>query len=224
MKLRSKLLLLAILVFISASCYSQVIYRGAVLTKVALTFDDGPNQDYTEKVLDVLKKENVKATFFVVGERANQYPLILKDIARQGHEIGNHTYYHSRITWLSDAKLLEEIDRTSDVVKKYTGKPTIYFRPPFGSVSREKLRLIEKAGYKVVMWYGNADDFYHIGWGMRTPESITRRVLSQLYGGNVILMHDDSNQTLQALPMIIKEIRKRGYTFATLSELEGLKR
>jgi len=216
--------LLALLALLAPLSFSQIIYRGSDLSEVALTFDDGPNQDYTEKVLDILKKENVKATFFVVGERAYQYPLILRDISRQGHEIGNHTYYHSRITWINNDKLLDEIKRTSDIVKKNTGKSTFYFRPPFGTVSKEKLSLIEKAGYKVVMWYGNADDFYHIGWGMRTPESITKRVISQLHGGNIILMHDDSKQTLAALPMIISEIKKRNYKFVTISELIEAKR
>ena len=213
-------LLLALTFFLPIYASAQILYRGSDLRQVALTFDDGPNMDFTEKVLDVLRRENVKATFFVIGEKAYQFPLVLKDIAKDGHDIGNHTYYHSRITWLSDQKLLEEIQRTSDVVEHITGKRTEFFRPPFGSVDREKLRLIQNAGFKVVMWYGNADDFYHLSWGMRSPQSITRRVMSQLWGGNIILMHDDSKQTVAALPMIIDEIRKRGYTFVTLSQMK----
>jgi len=200
-----------------------VIYRSSNLSQVALTFDDGPSMGYTEKVLDILKKENVKATFFVTGEKANQYPYILKQISDAGHEIGNHTYYHSRVTWLSDEKLLDEIKRTSDVVERITRKKTKFFRPPFGTISPERKKLIESMGYSIVMWYGNADDFYHLGWGMRTPKSITKRVMSQLKGGNIILMHDDSKQIIEALPMIIDEIRKRGYNFVTISQLAGNK-
>jgi len=213
---------IAIICFLllSLSSSSQVIYRGHDLNQVALTFDDGPSMGFTEKILDILKKENVKATFFVIGEKAYQYPYILKQISDGGHDIGNHTYYHSRVTWLSDEKLLGEIKRTSDVVNKITGKETKFFRPPFGTITPERKRLIEKDGYTIVMWYGNADDFYHIGWGMRSPKSITKRILSQLKGGNIILMHDDSKQIIEALPEIIKEIRKRGYRFVTLSELK----
>jgi peptidoglycan-N-acetylglucosamine deacetylase len=199
--------------------YCHVIYRGTDLSKVALTFDDGPSPIYTQKVLDILKKNNIKATFFVIGNKVAKYPELTKKIADEGHEIENHTYFHSRLSENNTEQIIQELDKTSSIVEKITGKGTRYFRPPFGTITREAIRPIEKAGYRIVMWYGNADDFYHEKWGMRRPASIARRILSQLRGGGIILMHDDSSQIVTALPMIIDEIRKKGYSFARLDEI-----
>lgn len=207
------------LLLLNLSSSSQVVYRGHDLNQVVLTFDDGPSPKYTEKVLDILKREKIKAAFFVVGKKAAKYPELIKKIAEGGHEIGNHTYYHSRFGKTSKEKFLKELNDTSDLIVKYSGKKPVYFRPVGGKLSKEEQKLIEDAGYKIVLWYGNADDFFHAGWGMRSPKSITKRILSQLKGGNIILMHDDSRQIIEALPEIIKEIRKHGYSFVTLSKL-----
>lgn len=200
--------------------HAQVICSGSDPKQIALTFDDGPSPVYTEKVLDILKSEGVPATFFLVGSKIENYPGLLWRIEGEGHEIGNHTYYHSKASWLSDGKIMKEINDTSQLIEKITGKKVVYFRPPHGDLSRAQRKMIEDAGYKVAYWSVNADDFYHTDYGMRTSASISKRVLSQVRGGDIILMHDDSEQTTDSLTKIIKALKKRGYNFVKLSQLQ----
>ncbi len=222
--LRIAFVLAVAFIMIPHPAYSPIIYQGENPKQIALTFDDGPSFRYSMKVLDILKREKVKATFFIVGQKAEEYPEILKMMADDGHELGNHTYYHSRITTLSEAKLLAELKDTSLAIKKVTGKRVVFFRPPFGDFTRDERITIEKAGYKMVLWSVHADDFYHLGWGMRTPKSIENRVIRFVTGGDIILAHDDSEQIVEALPVIIETLKKEGYSFVTMSELVGPKR
>lgn len=219
-----KFLLIIILIIsgLKISACALSIYNGENRNQLALTFDDGPSFKYTDKVLSILKKERIKATFFIVGQKAEQYPEILKSIADQGHEIGNHTYHHSRLTEIDNNTVLTELEMTSSVIGRITGKKTVFFRPPFGWYTRAERGLIEQNGYKFVLWTVNADDFYHSGWGMLTPQAITKRVLKGVRGGDVILAHDDSEQLVEALPGIIESLKKRGYAFVTLSQLTGI--
>lgn len=189
-------------------CHGQILYGGDDPKMLALTFDDGPSFKYSGKVLDILKRENVKATYFIVGQKAEEYPEILKQISDQGNELGNHTYYHSRITTLSDSAVLSEIRDTSLMIKKITGKTVKYFRPPFGSFTHSERKMIEASGYRFVLWTVNADDFYHVGWGMLTSNAIAKRVLRNVRGGDIILAHDDSQQLVDALPVIIEKLKK----------------
>lgn len=216
---RSKLLTVGFILLFSFSSQASIIYNGKNPSQVALTFDDGPSFKYTGKVLDILKKENVKATFFVVGNKVAFWPEILEREVKEGHEIGNHTYYHSRITELNDNILIEELDMTSRLVKKLTGKKLVYFRPPHGTFTKSERVLVEKAGYKLVLYSVHADDFYHLGWGMRSARSIEKRVIRLVTGGDIILAHDDSEQIVKALPVIIETLKKKGYHFVTLSEM-----
>jgi peptidoglycan/xylan/chitin deacetylase (PgdA/CDA1 family) len=119
--------------------------------------------------------------------------------------------------------MLEEISDTTNAIRKITGENVRFFRPPFGSFDREKRKLVEKAGYGFVLWSVNADDFYHLGWGMRTAASIEKKVLRGVRGGDIILAHDDSIQLEKALPVIIETLKARGYRFVTMSELTGEK-
>jgi len=221
MLFRSSIIAAIIAVLAVSPCCAPIIYNGEDPKQIALTFDDSPSFKYTEKVLDILKRENVKATFFVIGYKAELYPEIVKKISDEGHEIGNHTYLHSRITSLSYKDIMAELDMTSSVIYKITGKKVVYFRPPFGWFTKSERQMIEQNGYKFVLWSANADDFYHAGWGMRSPESIVKRVFSSLRGGDIILAHDDSEQTVKALPEIIDNLKQRGYSFVTLTELIG---
>lgn len=197
---------------------AELIYHGLSPKKVALTFDDGPSPGYTKSVLATLRMEQVPATFFVLGRKVQARPDLLKRIDEEGHEIGNHTYSHARIPQTTDDELLYEIAMTSFLIRTVTGKEINYFRPPHGKLTFNKRRRIEQLGYKVVLWSVNADDYWH-EWGMRSPESIANRVVTRTRGGSIVLMHDDSRQTADALPSIIKSLKERGYTFVTLSEL-----
>src|SRR4051812_11466995 len=108
---------------------------------IALTFDDGPHQGKTESLLAVLHEAHVPATFFVVGKMADRYPQLIRDIARDGHELANHTYSHPNLSRLSDEAVLAELDRTREVVQRLSGQDTYLFRPPGGDFSRRMLRL-----------------------------------------------------------------------------------
>lgn len=195
---------------------ARVLYRCVNPKDIALTFDDGPMPVHTEKVLDILKKEKVKATFFVVGEKAQKHPKLVMRIAKEGHTLGNHTYSHSRLDWINDEKLLKELKRTSELIGLLCGQKVRLFRPPYGRLPREKSKLIQQAGYDIALWSVNADDFYHKKKGMRSARSITARVLSLIKGGDIVLMHDTTGEMAEALPGIIKSLKKRGFRFVKL--------
>lgn len=206
-----------------ASANAIVICNSSDLKQIALTFDDGPSFKYTPMVLDILKKEGIKATFFVIGRKIEQNPELLERIDKEGHDIGNHTYYHSKVSLLSKEHLSEELELTSDLIERLTGKEVVFFRPPHGDFSKSGRKLVEQAGYGFVLWSVNADDFFHIGWGMRSASSITRRVLNSVKGGDVILAHDDSQQLVDALPVIIASLKSKGYKFVTLSQMVDMR-
>ncbi len=210
-------LLLLLLLF--GGGQAQVFTHGFNHRQIALTFDDGPSPLYTEMVLDILKKYHIPATFFVIGYKVADNPDLLVEIVRDGHEVGNHTYYHSRLNWVSDKKLLDELKMASDLIAEKTGVNVTLFRPPHGFLNQEKKILIEKAGYSIIQWSVNADDFYHVFNGMRAPSSIASRVVSRTYGGDIILMHDTSAQIVVALPKIIRALKSRGFQFVTVSKL-----
>jgi peptidoglycan/xylan/chitin deacetylase (PgdA/CDA1 family) len=215
-----KCIILIILLILCGGLSSegQVLCYGKNAQQVALTFDDGPSPAYTGRILGTLKRYRVKATFFVVGKKAADFSDLLKQIADAGEEIGNHTYYHSPITWLSPRKMLNELADTNRVIGNITGREVTLFRPPNGRFSQARLKTLEHAGYRVVLWSVNADDFYHSDSGMRSPDSIDHRVLSRVRGGDVILLHD-SEETIAALPKMIQALKKRGFKFCTVSEL-----
>lgn len=211
--------LLTIACLLAGAAGAKLIYGGMDKRYVALTFDDGPSGIFTEKVLDVLAKENVKATFFLIGQKVMGQPELMARLDREGHELGNHTFTHSKVTWLSDEKLAFELEKASLMISEMTGKTVKLFRPPHGTLNSVKGKLIQQEGYDIVLWTVNADDFYRTDRGMRSPSSIANRVLGQVAGGDVILMHDNSQQLADALPLIIAGLKQKGYTLVTVSEL-----
>ncbi|MBU0502311.1 MAG: polysaccharide deacetylase family protein [bacterium] len=218
MKLKS-LCLVFFLIFFVSPAFAKTISHGRHPKHIALTFDDGPNAYVTAEILNVLKRENVPATFFVVGKKLNETAFLLRRMVAEGHEIGNHTYSHSPITWLNDQKLTNELKRTSNLITKHAGRRVNLFRPPHGRNSSKKQKIVEQRGYDTVLWTVNADDFYHRKTGMRSPQSIAKRVVSRVYGGDIILMHDNSQQIIEALPLIIRNLKKRGFYFVTVSKM-----
>ncbi|MFH1386166.1 MAG: polysaccharide deacetylase family protein [bacterium] len=205
----SIILILALCLAFSASAKKQV----------ALTFDDGPTPGVIDKLLPILKKENVPVTFFVIGWKVKDNPQFVSQASADGHEIGNHTYSHTSLDQMDDKKTLAEIRETSLLIMKATNKKVVLFRPPHGRLPYSKRKLIEKAGYEIVLWNANADDFYQPKKGMRTAASIAKRVTSLVRNGSVVLMHDNSRQIVEALPIMIKDLKKKGYSFTTVSGL-----
>ena len=184
---------------------------------VALTFDDGPHPKETHEILDVLDKYNVKATFFVVGKHANWYSEPLIRAAKEGHEIGNHTFSHPNITNLSINDLKKEIKTCEETVVKLTGKKPTLFRPPYGSYNEEKLgKLAEECGYKIILWTTlDAKD-----WRNPPSAQITDTIVSKVQNGDIILLHDyGTENTVKALDVIIPTLINNGYKLVTVSEL-----
>lgn len=184
---------------------------------IALTFDDGPHPKETHKILDVLDKYNIKATFFVVGKHASWYSEPLIRASKEGHEIGNHTFSHPDISNLSSDDIKREIKECEDTLVKLTGKRPTLFRPPYGSYSEEKLGEIAKeSGYKIILWTTiDAKD-----WKNPPPSQISDCIINKAKNGDIILLHDyGTENTVKALDTIIPEMIKKGYKFVTVSEL-----
>ncbi|MEG4811836.1 polysaccharide deacetylase family protein [Microcoleus sp. F8-D3] len=182
---------------------------------IALTFDDGPWPKTTTQILDILKENNIKATFFWVGKYLQNYPEIGKQVAAAGHAIGNHTWSHEYLQYKEDGAA-REIDRTSSLIEDLTGIQTSMFRPPGGILNNGLAAYAQKKNYAVVMW--SADSF---DWRTLT-ESLIDNVMRQAKSGGIVLMHDGGGnraRTVKALPDIIARLRKEGYSFVTVPEL-----
>ncbi|MFB7950080.1 polysaccharide deacetylase family protein [Kitasatospora phosalacinea] len=186
---------------------------------VALTFDDGPNPPHTDRILDVLDRYAVPATFFCVGLHALAHRALLERMAAAGHQIANHTWSHPYLPDLSRTELLDQLARTDEALAKAVGEdpgPRM-FRPPYGGRTPEVLRWIGESGATVVLW-----DVEPCDWSLPGPEAITRAVLDQVRPGALVLLHDgggDRSQTVAALPAVIEGLTARGYGFARVDRL-----
>ena len=184
---------------------------------VALTFDDGPHKLKTEKILAVLDKYGIKATFFVIGENAEKNPDVLKKVANSGHEIGNHTYDHKSIYKLSDSTLSDDVEKCSLVIENIIGHRPRLFRPPEGFMNDTIASAVGKEGYDVILWKVDTYD-----WKGKSAQEISSNVLKTVKNGDIILMHDyiwRQSHTDEALDIIIPKLIENGYKFVTVSEL-----
>lgn len=182
--------------------------------KVALTFDDGPHPGYTDTLVDILSRYNAKATFFVVGKQAERHPELLKLISSHGHEIGNHTYSHTKLRKLSKLKISSEVEKTSKIIKEIIKKDVKLFRPPGGDINKEIQNFITSLGYKVILW-----DIFSNDLSQLSKEEIYNNVIKNVKDGSIILFHSGSLKTLNLLPQLIKELMKMGYELVTVSEI-----
>lgn len=188
--------------------------------EVALTFDDAPDDRFTPKVLDVLKKEGVKATFFVVGNRAEAHPDIVKRMADEGHVIGNHSYDHANLPKLTDDKFREQITKTDNVIRRFTGYTPNLIRPPYGNLSEQQIQWLASQHKKIINW--NVDS---LDWKGLSAEQVETNVLAQVHPGSIILQHsaggqgEDLTGTINALPGIISKLRADGVKLVTVPEL-----
>lgn len=216
------LMLFSLLVVLS-SCAKvahsgKLIWHGDPLSNnIFLTFDDGPDPQWTPKALDILKKHNVKATFFLLGERAKRYPEIVKRIHGEGHEIGSHTYSHCDGYNVDKKKILKELKDTDDIIKSITGSSPKYFRPPFGFFNYRYFVVAEELGHKTVLWTFDAGD-----WGNISAKEMEKKILDKTKGGSIILLHDggeNQEELIKALSNLIDGLRRKGYEFKTLSAI-----
>lgn len=185
--------------------------------KIALTFDDGPHPRYTRKILDILKKYDVKATFFVIGQNVECYPGIVEQIIAEGHEIGNHTYRHKHTKILTDEIFEEDVSMCDSFIYEKCDYELKLFRPPEGYVDEKVKKTAKDLGYSIILWNIDTKD-----WAHATPYQIEKNVINNISAGDIILMHDyvsGSNSTLEALERIIPKLLDENYKFVKVSEL-----
>ncbi|PYM01354.1 MAG: polysaccharide deacetylase family protein [Verrucomicrobia bacterium] len=164
---------------------------------IALTFDDGPSEKLTPRLLDLLGQHHIHATFFVIGENVAQHPEILQRAVREGHEIGNHSWSHPNLAKMSDDAVRSQIKRTEEAITGAIGSRPVLLRPPYGSITPRQKHLIHDAG----------------------PNIVSSRILKETRPGSIVLSHDIHAQTIQAMPAPLTELEAKGFKFVTVSEL-----
>ena len=179
--------------------------------KIAITFDDGPNPDYTEMLLDGLAEREVCATIFLLGKYKEKYPDIVRDIYDEGHLIGTHAYEHVNLSNLNDKAAIEQVDRTNEAIKEITGESPEFIRPPFGCW---KCNLDYETSMIEVLW-----DVDPLEWKTSNSDVITKRVVDKVEENDIILLHDASESSVVAAFKIIDALKKQGYTFVTVDEI-----
>lgn len=179
--------------------------------KVALTFDDGPDSEYTPMLLDGLAERGVKATFFVIGKQAQEQPQIMERIVKEGHLLGNHTYNHVDIRHMTDTAAKEEIKKANEVIVKYTGEEPCFLRPPFGNGTKKLEKEVEMIQ---VLWTIDTMD-----WACQNEEKICSTVYREIEDNSIILMHDEYPTSVRAALRIVDKLQKEGYEFVTVDQV-----
>lgn len=191
--------------------------------EVALTFDDAPDDVFTPRVLDVLKREGVKATFFCVGNRIEAHPDVMRRIVAEGHVVGNHSYSHANLPKLSDERFREEIRKTDRLIQQYTGYTPSFVRPPYGNITEEQIKWLASQKRKIVGW--NVDS---LDWKNLSRDEVATNILAHVKPGAIILQHsaggkgEDLTGTVEALPEVIAKLRKDGVRFVTVARMLGI--
>lgn len=218
---------LSAICLLTLSCYAtqntqenpqEIALKTPAKGTVALTFDDGPNPDFTLKYLAVLKKYNVRATFFVVGMQAEKYPDVIKQLFAAGMAIASHSQTHPDLTKISAAQLQIEISQPAEIIANITGKKPLCLRYPFGASNQHVIDVIRAHDIVPGPMGWNAYDYKLPG-----VDKIVNQVLNNLQSGTIIIMHDgfaglDRQQTLEALPLIIEGIQKKGLGFSVICD------
>lgn len=181
------------------------------IKKIAITFDDGPHPHYTEQLLDGLRERDVKATFFVLGKHAEQYPELVERMCEEGHLIGNHTYSHIQLNQRNREAFRDELIKTSELIEELTGQEVQYVRPPYGTWDK---KLEEELNMFPVLW--NVDP---LDWSSKNVAGIVQKVESKAKENSIILMHDEYKTTVTAALQIIDDLMEEGYEFVTVEEI-----
>jgi peptidoglycan/xylan/chitin deacetylase (PgdA/CDA1 family) len=188
---------------------------------VAITFDDGPNPIYTPQVLEIFAKAEGKATFFMIGEQMNDHPEIVKLVADQGHEIGNHTYSHPKLSELTPEDCFSEIERTEQMIRELTGQAPAVFRPPYLDYNHDTISVAQNKGYSMI----GALNLGAQDWEQPGVEHILSASRKCVKNGSILIFHDgygDRSQTIQAVQLLVSELKSEGYQLLTVSELLNL--
>jgi peptidoglycan/xylan/chitin deacetylase (PgdA/CDA1 family) len=204
------------------SLHGDVIWALNPTSKaVALTFDDGPNPFYTHAMLQVLDQYKAKATFFMIGERALQFPSLVQEVLQSGHQIGVHGFAHKNMAVLNEQAIRTDLSKAETVLHSLGVEPTL-FRPPMGELSPTLVTIMRARGYRVVMWSWTQDTR---DWTGRNSASIAADVLKNVRGGDIILLHDGTGnrqRTLEALKLILAGLKERDFHAVTVDQLRSM--
>ncbi len=186
---------------------------------IAMTFDDGPHPQNTPRLLDMLAKRNIKATFYVIGRSVDLHPGVLRRTVAEGHEIGNHSHTHRLLSKLGDTEVRQEMQRCQDAIGRAAGVRPRTMRPPYGGLLQRQRELIhDEFGYPTILWSVDPLDW------KRPGASVTAsRILSATTAGGIVLAHDLHSQTVDAMPATLDGLLKRGFKFVTVSQLIAMK-
>lgn len=186
---------------------------------VALTFDDSPLPQTTNEILDILHRENVKATFFCIGKQVEKYPELANRIMDEGHQLGNHSYNHVNLALLWPEQALAEWQACSSAIRKITGLEVAIARPPGGNYTADVIQACANSGMSMIFWTVNPSDF-----SRTSADAVVRKTIPETGPGGIIMLHDGHETTAEALPRIIHELRSRGYRFVTIDQMMRAKR
>ncbi len=196
--------------------YDLLAHGNPRMKVVALTFDDGPHPQYTPQLLSVLRQNNVKATFFVVGELAQKNPDLIRMERSQGNIVANHTFHHYNLTRIPGPEVTTEWKLCQDAVQRILGETMRFGRPPGGDYNRQVVRAASQLGLTTVLWTDDPGDYASPG-----KKAIDTRLLRRVGNGGIILLHDGVQETVDILPEVIKQLRDRGFRFVTVPELQA---
>ena len=187
------------------------------IREIALTFDDGPNPYYTPQVLAILQQFGVKATFFDVGYLVADYPNIVRQEYHQGNIVANHSWSHPELTYFSEQGIKSQLTSTTNIIQATIGVKPSFFRPPYGAINNTVLAQARNLHYTTVMWDGSAED-----WNLPGVNVIVSKTLYYARNGAILLLHDGGGnraETVAALPIIINDLKSRGFRFVTIQQL-----
>ena len=210
----------------TAQGFGQTFARGPQGSKqIALTYDDGPNDPHTLRLLEMLAKHDVRATFFMIGRYVQRRPDLVRDLLKAGHVVGNHTFTHPHLVVSGAVETRNQLEECQRAVEEVTGVAPRLFRPPFGGRRPMTLRIARSLGLEPILWNVTS-------WDWETPpaEKIVQTCVRQMRGGDVVLMHDgghrgfgaDRSQTVLATNLLIEKYKTEGHEFVTIPQMMGI--
>ena len=206
----------------SSQLYGRTIIRAANPRQLAFTYDDGPNDPHTQRLLEILAKHEVRATFFLIGRYVQQRPQIAREVAQAGHALGNHTFTHPNLIFCSQMQTRIQLAECTRAIEDATGQSPKLFRPPFGGRRPSTLRIARELGLTPVMWNVTGWD-----WDAHSSEAVEKKVSKQIRGGDVLLLHDgshrglgwDRSHTVAATEALVTRYMAEGFQFVTVPQI-----
>ncbi len=211
-------LILAVLMVGSVWAESPVEKEQQPVGYIALTFDDGPSGTLTEQLLDGLRQRNARATFFLCGYRMDQYPTVLNRYLEEGHELGVHSTVHTDLTRLTPQEVQQDMEQTAGKIREFSGISPAVMRPPGGAYDETVCREAENEGMSVILWSVDPRD-----WASHDVGAVLRIMVQETGDGDIILMHDLSESSVEAALRLVDLLEEKGYCFVTVSELAALR-